>query len=72
MKNTKPRFKEVNNMKNYELIAELMKQPAGMEVRFCGIVPESDIGDNKGGYRLVTSPISEIDVSEGTISLFQR
>ena len=57
-------------MKNYELIAKLMTQPAGMEVRFCGSVPKDDIVDNEDEYCIVTSPISEIDIDEGIINLY--
>ena len=57
-------------MKNYELSAKLMEQPAGMEVVFCGSVPKGSIVDNDDEYCVVTSPISEIDASEGVISLY--
>lgn len=52
-------------MKNYELIEKLMKQPAGMEVRFCGTVPRGNIVDDDEAYCLVTSPI---DIEEGIIN----
>lgn len=55
-------------MKNYELIEKLMEQPAGMEVVFCGTVPRGNIVDDDE-YCPVTSPISEIDIDEGIISL---
>lgn len=56
-------------MKNYELIAELVKQPAGMEVQFWGGIKEENIDEPEEGYCTAKSKINEIDVVDGIINL---
>ena len=56
-------------MKNYELIAKLMEQPAGMEVQFWSAVDEEKIEEEEEGYCMVKTKISDIDINDGIINL---
>ena len=60
-------------MKNYELIAELIKLPAGAEVSFdCICIPkEVDIQEDsdEGQVYVVSKPICSVDMDNGKIMI---
>lgn len=57
-------------MKNYELIAELSKFPAGHEIVFNAIVADKNITSIGDEMSQVIKEIEEVDVEGETINLF--
>ncbi len=57
-------------MKNYELIAKLMEQPAGMEVQFSSIVEKKNVEENDNDSYVVTASINDVDVTGYIINLY--
>lgn len=56
-------------MKNYELIMQLEKYPAGAEIVFWGEVPETSVDAGKEGSYGIRAEIKDSDINGGIITL---